>query len=76
MPYQDILVGDLLGAIDRYEVEPLLGTGLGQGIAWFKEETTVADVMSRFVDEAAASLQRIGDLAAVRAAVAGEPAEG
>ncbi len=62
MPYQDILVGDLLGAIDRYEVEPLLGTGLGQGIAWFNEETTVADVMERFVEEARASLARIAAL--------------
>lgn len=56
MPYQDILVGDLLGAIDRYEVDPLLGSGLGQGIAWFKEETTVAEVMARFVSEARESL--------------------
>lgn len=64
MPFQDILVGDLLGAIDRYEVEPLLGTGLGQGIAWFKEETTVAAVMQRFVDEAAESLAALDRLRA------------
>lgn len=62
MPYQDILVGDLLGAIDRYEVEPLLGTGLGQGIAWFKEETTCAEVMRRLVDEAAESLAALDAL--------------
>lgn len=59
MPYQDILVGDLLGAIDRHEVEPLMGSGLGQGIAWFKEETTVAAVMERFVREAEVSLAAI-----------------
>lgn len=59
MPHQDILVGDLLGAIDRYEIEPLLGSGLGQGIAWFREETTVAEVMSRFIDEAQASMDAI-----------------
>lgn len=64
MPYQDILVGDLLGAIDRYEVEPLLGSGLGQGIAWFKEETTVAEVMRRFVEEAAQSLSVLDRLRA------------
>lgn len=64
MPYQDILVGDLLGAIDRYEVEPLLGSGLGQGIAWFKEETTVAEVMRRFVEEAAQSLSVLDTLRA------------
>ncbi len=33
MPYQDILVGDLLGAIDRHEVEPLMGTASGPGIS-------------------------------------------
>ncbi len=56
MPYQDILIGDLLGAVDRHEIEPMMGTGTGQGIAWFNEETTVADVMRGFVDEAAQSL--------------------
>jgi NAD(P)H-dependent flavin oxidoreductase YrpB (nitropropane dioxygenase family) len=64
MPYQDILVGDLLGAIDRHEVEPLMGSGLGQGIAWFNEETTAAAVMERFVREAEASLTTIGRLRA------------
>jgi NAD(P)H-dependent flavin oxidoreductase YrpB (nitropropane dioxygenase family) len=62
MPYQDILVGDLLGAIDRHEVEPLLGSGLGQGIAWFREEMTVAGVMERFVEEASASLARLDSI--------------
>jgi NAD(P)H-dependent flavin oxidoreductase YrpB (nitropropane dioxygenase family) len=69
MPYQDILVGDLLGAIDRHEVEPLMGSGLGQGIAWFKEETTVAAVMERFVREAEvsrAAITRTGAAATVR----------
>jgi len=71
MPYQDILVGDLLGAIDRYEVEPLLGSGLGQGIAWFQTETTVAAVMESLVREAAESMavldeiRRAGSLSAV-----------
>lgn len=68
MPYQDILVGDLLGAIDRYEIEPLLGSGLGQGIAWFNAETTVADVMSRFIQEARESLALLGKLGEPRAA--------
>src|SRR6185312_3264529 len=59
MPYQDILVGDLLGAIDRHEVEPLMGSGLGQGIAWFSEETTAAAVVERFVREAEESLAAV-----------------
>ena len=59
MPYQDILIGDLLGAIDRYEIEPMMGSGTGQGIAWSTEETTVAAVMERFVSEAAATLEQL-----------------
>jgi hypothetical protein len=53
-------VGDLLGAIQRHQVEPLLGSGLGQGIAWFNEETTVADVMAKFVDEAGTAMENLG----------------
>jgi NAD(P)H-dependent flavin oxidoreductase YrpB (nitropropane dioxygenase family) len=71
MPYHDILVGDLLGAIQRHEVEPLLGSGLGQGIAWYSEETTVADVMARFVTEGAeaiGNLARVGQARAVESA--------
>ncbi|MGE3076085.1 MAG: NAD(P)H-dependent flavin oxidoreductase [Dehalococcoidia bacterium] len=59
MPYHDILVGDLLGAIQRHEVEPLIGSGLGQGIAWYSEETTVAQVMDRFISEAEGSLEAV-----------------
>lgn len=59
MPYQDILIGDLLGDIVRHEVEPLMGSGTGQGIAWATEETTVAAVMDRFIAEAADSLARV-----------------
>lgn len=59
MPYQDILIGDLLGAIDDYHVEPLMHTPAGQGIAQFREETTTAEVMRHFVAEAEAALTRI-----------------
>jgi NAD(P)H-dependent flavin oxidoreductase YrpB (nitropropane dioxygenase family) len=52
MPLQDILVGDILGSISRNQVEELVHHPAGQGIAWFNERTTVADVMSGFVDEA------------------------
>ena len=59
MPYQDILVGDLLGAIDRHQVEPLVHTPAGQGIGWFNEETTVAEVMATLVADAADHLERM-----------------
>jgi len=70
MPYQDILVGDLLGAIDRHEIEPLMGSGTGQGIAWATRETTVAEVMAAFVSEAAEVLSRLRRVGAT----AGAPA--
>ena len=59
MPYQDILIGDLLGAIDDYHVEPLIHTPAGQGIAQFREETSVAEVMRSFVSEAEAVMARL-----------------
>jgi NAD(P)H-dependent flavin oxidoreductase YrpB (nitropropane dioxygenase family) len=67
MPYQDILVGDLLGSIERHEIQPLLGTGTGQGIAWFNQETTVAEVMDGFVSGAAAALERMRGIGSTHA---------
>ncbi|MDA0351930.1 MAG: nitronate monooxygenase [Chloroflexi bacterium] len=56
MPYQDILVGDLLGSIIRHDIEPLIGSGAGQGVVWTDREATVAEVMDRFVIDATAAL--------------------
>ena len=63
MPYQDILVGDLLGAIDEHSVEPLMHSPAGQSIAYFDRQTTVKDVMDKLVDDATSalnSLQHVG----------------
>lgn len=49
MPYQDVLVGDLLGAIDEHGVEPLLHSGAGQGIGYATEVRPVAAVMAELV---------------------------
>jgi NAD(P)H-dependent flavin oxidoreductase YrpB (nitropropane dioxygenase family) len=62
MPYQDILVGDILGAIQRQKVEPLMHTPAGQGVGNFKEETTVADLMQKFLREAREALGRVRSL--------------
>jgi NAD(P)H-dependent flavin oxidoreductase YrpB (nitropropane dioxygenase family) len=56
MPYQDILVGDLLGAIDEHNVEPLVHSPAGQGIGWFNEVNTVEEVMQNLIDEALLTL--------------------
>lgn len=52
MPYQDVLVGDLLGAIDEHEVEPLLHSGAGQGIGYASEVKPVAEIMAGLMAEA------------------------
>ena len=52
MPYQDILVGDLLGQILRHEVGPLFHEAAGQGVAWLRGQDPVAEILSRFVAEA------------------------
>ena len=57
MPYQDILVGDLLGAIDEHQIEPLMHIPAGQGIAFFERETTVAEIMESITEEAARALR-------------------
>ena len=55
MPSQDVLVGDLLGAIDEHGVEPLLHSGAGQGIGYASEVRPVADVMASLMSEAEAA---------------------
>ncbi len=60
MPYQDVLVGDLLGAIDEHGVEPLLHSGAGQGIGYATEVRSVADVMAELVADAEAAIDRLG----------------
>jgi len=59
MPYQDILVGDVLGQIERHEVAPLMHTPAGQSIAYFDAPTTVAEVMAGLVEETGATLDRL-----------------
>ncbi len=59
MPLQDILVGDLLGAIDEHEIKPLMHHPAGQSIAYFNEVRTVAEVMKDIVEDACHSLERL-----------------
>lgn len=60
MPYQDVLVGDLLGAIDEHSVEPLLHSAAGQGIGYASELRPVADVISDLVSEAETVIAGLG----------------
>jgi NAD(P)H-dependent flavin oxidoreductase YrpB (nitropropane dioxygenase family) len=54
MPYQDILVGDLLGAIDEFDVQALQHCPAGQGIAYFNETSTVRQIMAAMLQDAEA----------------------
>ena len=59
MPHQDILVGDLLGAIDRHQVEPLMHIPAGQSIGYFSAPATVKDVITSLTAEAREVLGRL-----------------
>ena len=52
-----VLVGDLLGAIEEHDVEPLIHDGAGQSVAFFNEIRTVQEVMDSLVAETEAVLQ-------------------
>jgi len=52
MPYQDVLVGGLLGAVEEHGIEPLLHSGAGQGIGYADAVRPVAEVMAALVAEA------------------------
>lgn len=59
MPLQDILVGNLLGAIDEHEIQPLMHSPAGQSIAYFNQVRSVAEVMHSLVEEARLSIDRL-----------------
>ena len=46
MPYQDVLVGDLLGAIEEHDIEPLIHSGAGQSVGYFDKVKTVKEIMT------------------------------
>jgi len=56
MPYQQVLIGELLTGVMEHEIEPLMYEGAGQGVAWCKEVSTVAQVVERLVAEAEEAL--------------------
>lgn len=58
MPWQDVLVGDLLGAIEEHDIEPLIHSGAGQSVAYFDEVRPVATIMEELVDSATEALAR------------------
>jgi NAD(P)H-dependent flavin oxidoreductase YrpB (nitropropane dioxygenase family) len=52
MPYQDVLVGDLLGAIEEHDIEPLIHAAAGQSVGYCNEVLPVAEIIARLIAEA------------------------
>ncbi len=63
MPYQHALVGDLMTAIEEHEVDPLLHSPAGQGVAWSTELKSVSQVLQELGDQAIAGLDRAQSIA-------------
>lgn len=59
MPYQQVLIGDLLAAIEEHQVTPLVYEAAGQSIAWFNELTTVEQLMARLCQETSEALRAL-----------------
>jgi hypothetical protein len=57
-----VLVGDLLGAIDDHEIEPLMHYAVGQGVAWIRERRPVAAIYAQLVDETRFALGAVATL--------------
>jgi NAD(P)H-dependent flavin oxidoreductase YrpB (nitropropane dioxygenase family) len=59
MPYQHVLIGELLTGVMEHEIEPLMYEGAGQGVAWCNEVSTVERVIERLVAEAREALEKL-----------------
>lgn len=57
MPYQQVLTGPLLAAVEEHEVAPLLYEAAGQSVAWLKRIEPVQAVMDRLLAETRQALQ-------------------
>ena len=57
MPLQDILVGDLLGAIDDHDIGPLMHYPAGQSVGYFNHMESVAERIERLLQQTVQALQ-------------------
>jgi NAD(P)H-dependent flavin oxidoreductase YrpB (nitropropane dioxygenase family) len=58
-PLHDVLVGDLLGAIQEHDVKPLTHSGAGQGVGYFSEIRPTRAVVDDLAGEAMATIRRM-----------------
>lgn len=59
MPKQQVLTGELLAAIEEHRIEPLMYTFCGQGVSYYRELKTVAEIVTRLETEADTALARL-----------------
>jgi NAD(P)H-dependent flavin oxidoreductase YrpB (nitropropane dioxygenase family) len=59
MPYQHVLIGELLTGIMEHEIVPLMYEGAGQGVVWCNELTSVKQVIDRLMAEAGEALNKL-----------------
>lgn len=60
MPYQQVLIAELLAGVREGRIEPLMWEPAGQSIAFFNELSSVAEIVDRIMDEAAAAASAFG----------------
>ena len=65
VPYPDGLVGDLLGALEEHDIEPLIHSGAGQSVGYFDKARSVKIIMDGLVKEASAVLGTSGYLSKI-----------
>jgi NAD(P)H-dependent flavin oxidoreductase YrpB (nitropropane dioxygenase family) len=59
MPYQQVLSGELLAAVEEHGIVPLRYEAAGQSVAWFREVRPVAEIVARLLAETEAALARL-----------------
>jgi NAD(P)H-dependent flavin oxidoreductase YrpB (nitropropane dioxygenase family) len=62
MPYQQVLTGPLVAAVEEHSVTSLLYTPAGQSVAWVQQRETVQAVIDRLVAQARLALDNLGRL--------------
>lgn len=59
MPYQQVLVAELVAAANEHRIEPLMWSSVGQSVAYIKSERPVAEIMQQLVTETEGALRHL-----------------
>ena len=62
MPYQQVLVGEIMAAVREHRVAPLLWEAAGQSVAYVREISSVEQTMRRLIEETEEALGRLSGL--------------